>query len=112
MAQQPLATVLKEEAQAVVGHTYRAAAAAAAYVPIPDIQRSPALEIRVATLEKIVANVTGDNGTIGHILRSLNACNDNIKSSREDIDCRALPGASISIDSVEYVGMNKQQEFH
>ena len=115
IGQQPLATVIKEEAQTVLGHTYKAAAAAASLVLIPGIQLSPSLEVRVGTLEKIVANVTGQNGTIDHIFNSLNTVNENVNALREEVDCRTMPGAvgspNTSSDSVGYVNAGKQRKF-
>ena len=94
----------------MVGHTYRAAAAAAAFVPIPGINLSPALEIRVANVEQIVAYVTGENCTFDDIFRSLSTFNVNVNNLREEMDCRASPGTNVSVDSVGHVGMKKQTE--
>ena len=54
-AQQPLVAVAKEEAQAVLGQVYEAAAAAADHLP----SLSPSMEARLSSLEKLMANLTG-----------------------------------------------------
>ena len=95
---------MREETHAVLSNTYRAVAAATARLPT----LSPSLDDRLTSLEKIVAQLMGTNGTIQHLFESFDVLNCNYNSMREELDCRTSPRKR---DETSTSSVNNMQDF-